>query len=413
MPLVLVALAALAGGAMLASCGSGQGVSRLSFVERSASFLPDDHGLGGRAIEIGDVTGDGEADLVLGYGSGVAVWSRLGASLFRPQASVLLPPAPDGVAELRLADLDGDENLDIALITGRGDLALWIRRARGSFFDETSRRLLGLTAPGSLTMLKVVDLDRDGAPDLFLSGASGTQILMNRSGGLFREPAGLPLPLELARQTDTRDAVFADFDGDGNLDVAVDLSDQIEILRGQSDGSFQLDRSAVLVQRAGRPSRIVLADVDGDGDLDIIASGAATASSNGGHELLVNDGRGHFSDASLTSLPRSAAATFDVLAADIDLDGHVDLIFATATGVELFLNDGTGRFEDETRLLPVLGPVLRLRTYDIDGDRDLDILATRPADRTALLLNELDPGPAPTATPTPTATPEPTPSPTP
>jgi hypothetical protein len=158
---------------------------------------------------------------------------------------------------------------------------------------------------------------------------------------------------------------------------------------------------------------MALADVDGDGDADLIASGAATASSNGGHVLLIHEGQGRFRDESLTLLPRSPASTHEVLAADLDLDGAVDLLFAAegAVGAELFLNDGTGRFEDETRLLPALGPISRLRVYDIDGDRDLDILAPRPGARTALLVNQLDPGPEPTATPT--APPEPTPSPTP
>lgn len=408
-------LAALLGGGLLASCesDSGQGRARLTFFERSVSFLPDDSGLGGRTLEIGDVTGDGQAEIVVGHSQGVAVWSRLGSSLFRPQLNVPLPPAPAGAVELRLVDLDGDADLDFALITGRSELALWIQRASGSFSDETVRRLLGTSSPGALRALKVEDLDGDGAPDLFWSGARGTELLLNRSDGLFREPAGLVLPFELANQVDTSDAVFADLDGDGLLDLAVDLRGQIELVRGRPDGLFRIEPSAVPRLRSGRPRRMALADVDGDGDADLIASGAATASSNGGHVLLIHEGQGRFRDESLTLLPRSPASTHEVLAADLDLDGAVDLLFAAegAVGAELFLNDGTGRFEDETRLLPALGPISRLRVYDIDGDRDLDILAPRPGARTALLVNQLDPGPEPTATPT--APPEPTPSPTP
>src|SRR5262245_40435657 len=168
-----VLLAATTGAVLLVSCGDTNqgGSARLTFFERSVSFLPDDSGLGGaRTLEIADVTGDGQPDLIVGHPRSLEVWSRSGATLFRPQSSVLLPPLPDGAVEIRLTDLDGDGDLDLVLETGRGDLALWIQRASGSFSEETSRRLLGTSKIGALAALRVVDLDGNGTPDLFLSG---------------------------------------------------------------------------------------------------------------------------------------------------------------------------------------------------------------------------------------------------
>ena len=415
--LLLPMAVVLVAGALTPSCGTVSQGSRLTFLERADAFLPDDGGSGTRTLEIGDLTGDGLPDVAVGNTQGVAVWSRSGTSRFQPQLTIQVPNAPGGVEEIRVVDLDGDGDPDLALTTGLGDLALWIHRTRLIYFDETQRRLLGVSAPVPLTLLRVVDVDGDGAPDLFLSGAPGTEVLLNRSEGQFRNPSSLLLPPDLSGQTGVRDVAFADLDGDGNLDLVGDFGRQLELFRGREDGSFRVEPLALPPPRSGRPFRITLVDVDGDGDLDIVACVTPSGSSNGGHLLLINDGTGHFSDKSQINLPSSAAPTFDVLAEDLDLDGDQDLLFATGdtTGAELFLNDGSGRFDNKTFLLPPLGAVSRLRSYDIDGDGDPDVLAIRPGKRTALLLNGLELGITPTPTappPSPTATPEPSPSPT-
>ena len=106
-------------------------------------------------------------------------------------------------------------------------------------------------------------------------------------------------------------------------------------------------------------------------------------------------GPGGLVDAS-GQLPTSLRYTTDVLAADLDGDGDLDLAWANQFagegspidgGLEISLNDGAGRFSaGDTSALQELGSWTFVRAVDLDGDRDLDLVLTRPARTTAEVL---------------------------
>src|SRR5688500_46921 len=111
---------------------------------------------------------------------------------------------------------------------------------------------------------------------------------------------------------------------------------------------------------AGRRMNAAAADADGGGDLDV-----ALAMEFQRKVLLVNDGRGRFTNASLL-LPRAIHDSEDVAFADFDRDGDLDLVFVSEDDRkdELYLNDqrgndqrgndGSVRFTDASdRLVPV------------------------------------------------------------
>lgn len=81
----------------------------------------------------------------------------------------------------------------------------------------------------------------------------------------------------------------------------------------------------------------VFADLDGDGDLDLLVNGIGT-----GTRLFLNDGNGHWTEASDSGLSRTASATSMALA-DIDGDGDLDLYVAHYIDV-MHLADPTTRF---------------------------------------------------------------------
>ena len=134
-----------------------------------------------------------------------------------------------------------------------------------------------------------------------------------------------------------------------------------------------------------------LFDADGDGDLDLylVQSGPmpgpgpepGTFVPAAGHpltnELWLNDGRGHFANAtSASGAAAHAGYGQGCVAGDVDLDGDVDL-FVTNLGPDaLLLNDGAGYFEDATQRSPGLagnawtGAAL---FFDADADGDLDL----------------------------------------
>ena len=111
-------------------------------------------------------------------------------------------------------------------------------------------------------------------------------------------------------------------------------------------------------------------DADGDDDLDL-----ALAMEFEPKILLLNDGSGHFSDASM-QLPRTVHDSEDVAFADFDGDGDLDLVFVSEDDRtdELYINDGSGRYMDASERLATDDVTNGLILMDLDGDARLDVL---------------------------------------
>lgn len=133
-----------------------------------------------------------------------------------------------------------------------------------------------------------------------------------------------------------------------------------------------------------------LVDVDGDGDLDVyllqggaMPAGGATpgsfapdTSSTAVNRLFLNDGAGHFEDATA----RSGAAAHNgyamgVTAGDVNGDGHVDFYVTNLGPDVLLLGDGHGSFVDATQRAGLSDSrwTTAATFFDCDGDEDLDL----------------------------------------
>lgn len=84
-----------------------------------------------------------------------------------------------------------------------------------------------------------------------------------------------------------------------------------------------------------------------------------------------------FVDVSSGLLPPDSDLTNAVASGDFDGDGSEDLVWAYFGGAKLLLNDGSGRFRVAVSSGLPSGPLdmlLSVRTGDVDGDGDLDVL---------------------------------------
>src|SRR5262245_26520179 len=121
---------------------------------------------------------------------------------------------------------------------------------------------------------------------------------------------------------------------------------------------------------AGRCMNAAAGDADGDGDLDL-----ALAMEFEPKILLLNDGRGRFSDASI-ELPRTVHDSEDVAFADFDGDGDLDLVLVSEDDRtdELYFNDGKARYSELNERLVPDDVSNGLVVFDLSGDGAPDVL---------------------------------------
>ena len=180
-----------------------------------------------------------------------------------------------------------------------------------------------------------------------------------------------------------------DLDGDGHPDIVVAAgAGQIMVLLGDGAGGLQpRGRTAA----GSGPVHFALADLDEDGDLDVAVANHETEYVT----VLLGDGAGGLAEAQGSPLRLDIDPHPHVVAAaDIDLDGHVDLLVddRNREAVRLLRGRGDGTFEVPGTRIPVGGdPYRGLPLGDLNGDGRPD-LVTPNSNEAAVLLNRAEGG---------------------
>ncbi|MCG8115997.1 MAG: Ig-like domain-containing protein, partial [Candidatus Thiodiazotropha endolucinida] len=140
----------------------------------------------------------------------------------------------------------------------------------------------------------------------------------------------------------------------------------------ENDGNENFTTHTVTTS-ATEARQVIAADVDGDGDLDLLSA----SRSSDKLAWYENDG---FENFTLHTITAAAGPVSAVAAADIDGDGDLDVISASYTddNVVWFENDGSENFTANT-IASVTGEAFSVAVADMDGDGDVDVLATDDA----------------------------------
>ena len=291
------------------------------------------------------------------------------------------PETPPWIANVAVVDLDQDGLLDVVLCDVTKNQVDWIRQSPAGTFTETPVSSVVL-APAHVTP---TDFDLDGDIDLLIAEMGqirpsnekiGTVTLLeNRGDETFEHHALLD---GVARVTDIQPG---DFDGDGDVDLAVAQFgyDQGEIRWMENQGGL-LFESHQLLSLPGT-IHVPVADMDGDGDLDITAVVSQTW-----EQIYVfeNDGRGNFESHIVYGATNEDFGSSGISLADLDQDGDVDVLYTNGDafdyipslprpwhGVQWLENRGGLEFVYH-RLADFPGAFSAIAA-DADNDGDLDV----------------------------------------
>jgi hypothetical protein len=324
------------------------------------------------AFQIVDLDADGSLDLVFvrsgpfGHTVGVMLGDGAGQLAAPIETEVFgnSDNAPHGIV---VEDLDGDGTLDVCILDSTGDRV----QALAGVGDGTFGLQVDSSAHFDASSVVAADLDGDGVPDLVMlhRGDDSGSVMLGLGGGAFGAPTVIPLGDE------PEDLGLADLDGDGahDLVVANNESAEVWVFSGLGDGGFVLVQDLALGEK---PQELVLVDVDGDDHVDLcVSAGSETY-------LFAGIGNGTFQSDSEVFVGTCQTA------ADVDLDGSVDLVGKTnLPAVSLMLGDGQGGFRAPA--LHLVSPNADVGVADFDDDGVPDLLLTGFSKE--ILLGRLDP----------------------
>ncbi len=326
-----------------------------------------------------DFNHDGILDLAFS-GAGAAIALGNGDGTFQMPVQTVPVATGSPFAPTVIGDFNGDGQLDLAEVnSSEGTVAILLGIGDGTFGHESNFAI----APSGWTGPEVVaDFDGDGKPDVAVRTTPGTvsggsvAVLLGHGDGTLANPVS-----SLAGSAGLYAMAFGDFNGDGEMDVAVDDGNSVSVLLGNGDGSLQSPLST-LVGVTLTVQRLVAGDFNGDGKLDL---GVIANDSNGTFELviLLGNGSGSFAIGASYTLTTTISS---VVEGDFNKDGKLDLAVLD-WGVPqalVLIGNGDGSFRNPFSY--AIGAQL-LAVADVDGDGNLDLVGAAGSSVSVLLGN--------------------------
>lgn len=266
-----------------------------------------------------------------------------------------------------------------------------------------SRDCNGNSVPDECELL-VNDHDSNGRPDDCDVETGGSQDC-NRNG--IPDEVDLAPALRFSAAEDLLGVhpvslALADFDGDGDEDLAVTeqgfccprKKGALSVFLNQGGGVFVPGERLVVGLSV---VFLAAADVDSDGDLDLLVSNPETTCQpevEGAVYLLLNRGNGTFLPADAIPLRFPGV----IVPGDLDGDRDQDLVILSDNSALFYLNDGAGNFTSAGGLENLNDP-RSVVAADLDGDQDLDLALASPLPHRPVLTyfnsgaGEFSPGP--------------------
>ena len=259
------------------------------------------------------------------------------------------------------------------------------------FFEvTTATSSIALSAPRGFDAgsgpqsVAVGDFNGDGKPDLAVvnSYSNNVSILLGNGDGTFQIHVDYPTGAQPGS------VAIGDFNGDGKLDLAVvnSYSNNVSVLLGNGNGTFQPAVSYGTGSGTG-PAFVAVGDFNRDGKLDL-----AVANSNSSNvSVLLGNGDGTFQTAVNYDV---GGAPTSIAVGDFNHDGKLDLAVAVpvpgpSTYVSVLLGNGDGTFQTAVNYNAPYAPDA-VAVGEFNGDGNLDLVVGNRSSNISVFLGNGD-----------------------
>ncbi len=342
-------------------------------------------------IVAADFNQDGKPDLAISGNVRMYVFLGNGDGTFAPAATspVSLPSPPYDdfaspyVGPIAVGDFNNNGHPGMAVGEFQNEAAvILLGNGNGSFVPSSAAFANAFAMP--INALNAADFNADGNLDLAIVNGIGYQsfVALGYGNGAFNT-AG-----DLYSSGFSAGAAVGDFNGDGKLDVAMASGGTtaypgsgVAVSLGNGDGTFTL-ASGSPIPLGQYLSAIVAADFNGDGKLDL----AVTDSLGTAVIILLGNGDGTFGAPTTIPVGRGPDA---IVAADFNNDGKLDLAIANYGDgtITLLLGNGDGTFTQAAGSPYAVGQYpYQITVADFNGDGKLDLATANLGDGTVSIL---------------------------
>jgi hypothetical protein len=328
----------------------------LAFAGRS----PYPTGVGPFSVAAGDITGDGKPDLVAANTNAgtLTVLANTGMGQFVVAQTLNGGAAPIAIA---LGDFDRNGWVDVAVAAQQGGGAAVSLNDAGTLLE-------GILFPSGAepNAITAADLDHDGLTDLLLANFADNSVSVLRGDAtmLFASP----VPYTAGGGPNS--IALGDLSGDGLPDVAIadfaNGQNLFSVLDGMANATFQ---PGAMVQALQRPISVAIGDLDADGNPDVVTANYKS----GDVSWFRNLGAATFASPVSTGVGNQPSF---VGAADLDNDGHLELIVAvTGSNAVLILGLQNGQLVQRLMLGTGHAPTTVIAA-DLNADGHLDLVTS-------------------------------------
>jgi hypothetical protein len=290
----------------------------------------------------------------------------------------------DGARAVAAGDLDGDGDVDLVSAAYNVSTVAWYESDGTPANGGWVTRVVSDGAGGA-SDVALADFDRDGDLDIACAQHGDNEIVWYRNNG-GAPPTFSAFAVDSTAFLSPRALVVDDFDGDGDSDLIV-TSEDTWLARYENDGTPADGEWGVLAFGFGQGGKdVAAADFDGDGDVDVVA----TQSEDGRVRWYENSGFGN--NWETHALLSGCDGARSVATGDLDGDGDQDALASCFAGDSIWMLRNDGAAEPEFTALPLAIGVNGVRTVvagDLDRDGDLDAAAVAGgADEVAWYSNQ-------------------------